>query len=155
MSATGRLLLSDHERLDKLFAQLLDDVHCGEWSVCQTTWSCFERELLEHLDAEEKHLLPIFEREYPDETSALREEHTNIRLLLADLGVKFELHAVREPLARRFIEFLQAHAAREEALLYRWAKDLPPEVAKILARRCGAPPPTSANDGDGDRPRLT
>jgi hemerythrin superfamily protein len=150
MSATGRLLLSDHERLDKLFEQLLDDVHRGEWSICQTTWSCFERELLEHMDAEEKHLLPIFERQYPDETSDIREEHTNIRVLLIDLGVRLELHTVREQHARRLIELLKAHAAREEVLLYRWAKDLPPEIAKTLAQRCGAQPPTRTNEADRD-----
>jgi hemerythrin superfamily protein len=154
MSATGRLLLSDHQRLDKLFEQLRDDVHRGDWTVCQRTWGRFERELLDHLEGEERHLLPIFEREYPDETESLREEHANIRLLLANLGVQLELHALREQHARHFIELLQEHASREEALLYRWAKSLPPEVAKVLAERCAAKPLTAAHDGDRDRSRL-
>jgi hemerythrin superfamily protein len=146
MSATGQLLLSDHQRLDALFVRLLDDVHCGDWTVCQGTWSRFERQLLQHLETEETFLLPIFGHEYPEETAELRNEHANIRCLLADMGVRLELHSVREQHVQRFIESLQGHAAREEALLYRWAKDLSPDVAQALAHRCGSPAEASAND---------
>ena len=62
MSATGRLLLADHQHLDELFQRLLDDVHAGDWATCQTTWSRFEKQLLEHLQTEEAFLLPTFER---------------------------------------------------------------------------------------------
>ena len=155
MSATGQLLLSDHQRLDKLFQRLLDDVHCGDWTVCQATWSSFERQLLEHLETEDKYLLPIFERDYPNETAGLQQQHVSIRRLLADLGVRIELHVLREQHVRHFIEFLQAHAAREETLLYRGAKDLPPEVARALAERCGGQQETGANDRDRVGSRLT
>ena len=155
LSATGQLLLSDHQRLDGLFEQLRDDFNRGDWTSCQATWSGFERQLLAHFEAEETFLLPIFERTYPDETAALREEHVNIRRLLVDLGVKLELHALREQQARLFIGFLQAHAAREEVLLYRWAKDLPPDVAKALAERLSAQQEKAANDGDRQGLRLT
>jgi len=148
MSATGQLLLSDHQRLDALFQRLLDDVQCGDWRVCQATWSSFERQLLEHLETEEKYLLPIFERDYPNETEGLLEEHASIRRLLADLGVRIELHALREQHVRHFIQFLQAHAAREESLLYGRAKDLPPDVAKALADRFGVQQGTGTNDLD-------
>ena len=154
LSATGQLLLADHQRLDELFERLLDDVHRGDWTACQGTWSRFERELLAHLEAEEIFLLPTFQREYPHETEGLREEHLNIRLLLADLGVKLELHALREQQARHLVELLQAHAAREEALLYRWAKHLSSDVAKALAERFSAQQGTGANDGDRDASRL-
>src|SRR4029079_5605875 len=118
MSAAGQLLLRDHQRLEELMDGLLEDVHRGDWSVCQTTWTRFERQLIQHLEAEETFLLPTFEREYPDETTALRAQHANIRRLLADMGVRVELHTLREEHVRRFIESLQAHAAREEELLY-------------------------------------
>jgi hemerythrin superfamily protein len=146
MSGTGQLLLSDHQHLDKLFERLLDDVHCGDWTICQGTWSRFERRLLEHIEMEETYLLPIFECEYPEKTADLRKEHASIRCMLADMGVALELHSVREQDVQRFIESLQGHAAREEALLYRWAKDLAPDVAEALAHRCESPAETSAND---------
>jgi hemerythrin superfamily protein len=135
VSSTGQRLLSDHQRLDSLFDRLLKDVRRGDWATCQATWARFERELLEHLEAEETFLLPTFESEHPDETATLRREHANIRRLLADMGVKLELHAEREQNVRRFVESLQSHAAREEALLYRWADHLPLELAQGLAER--------------------
>jgi hypothetical protein len=153
LSATGQLLLSDHRDLDELFEQLLDDVHRGDWTSCQATWSRFERRLLAHFETEETFLLPIFERQYPDETASLREEHINIRRLVADLGVQFELHALREQQARHLVEMLQVHAVREEVLLYRWAKDLPPDVAKALAERLKGQQETSPNERDG-KPRV-
>jgi len=154
MSATGQLLLSDHQRLDALFQRLLDDVRCGDWTVCQATWNGFERQLLGHLETEEQYLLPIFEREYPNETAALEQQHQSIRSLLADLGVRIELHALREQHVRHFIDFLKTHAAREEMLLYRQGKDLPPAVAGAFADRCGVQQEAGANNRDRDGSHL-
>jgi len=138
LSATGQLLLRDHQRMDELMERLLDDIHRGEWSVCQSTWSTFERQLLQHFEAEETFLLPALDAESPEETAALRTEHANVRRLLADMGVRIELHTLREEHVRRFIEMLKAHAAREEALLYRQARDLPADIAETLAQRCAS-----------------
>jgi hemerythrin superfamily protein len=154
MSATGQLLLSDHQRLETLFQRLLDDVHCGDWTVCQATWSAFERQLLEHLETEEKHLLPVLDREYPNETAGLEQQHQSIRHLLAELGVRIDLHALREQHVLHFIEFLKAHAAREETILYRRAKDLPRDVAKALAERCGVQQEKGADDHERHGSRL-
>jgi hypothetical protein len=96
----------------------------------------------------------MFEREYPEETAGLREEHVRIRRLLADLGIQVELHALREQPARHFVESLRGHAGREELLLYRWAQDLPPEIVDRLAERLGTPSPTGAKDRHRDPSRL-
>ena len=154
MSVTGQLLLSDHQRLDKLFERLLDDVRSGDWTLCQATWSAFEAQLLEHLETEERFLLPSFKHEHAIETAGLQDEHVNIRRLLADLGVRIELHSLREQHVQRFIEFLRAHAAREEALIYRLAKDLPPDVAKTLAERREVQQETGRKDRGQDTSRL-
>ena len=131
----GARLLADHQHFDALFSQLLADMHAGEWSTCQSTWSHFERELLDHMAAEEALVLPSFELVNPAETVQLREEHATVRRLLADLGVRIELHAVKEEHVKRLIESLRAHAAREDALLYRWASELSPELQKALSDR--------------------
>jgi hemerythrin superfamily protein len=134
-SAVGARLLADHQHLDALFSQLLTDMHAGEWRICQATWSRFERELLDHMAAEEALVLPSFERVNPSETARLREEHAKVRTLLADLGVRLELHAVKEEHVRGVIEVLRSHAAREDALLYRWAAQLEPDLQKALLGR--------------------
>lgn len=134
-ASIGERLLVDHQHLEALFSQLLTDMHAGEWSVCQGTWSRFERELLEHMAAEEALVLPSFERVNPEETARLREEHTLVRSLLTDLGVRLELHAVKEEHVEHFIESLRSHAAREDALLYRWAAQLHPDLKKALFDR--------------------
>ena len=134
-SSIGDRLLADHRHFDTLFGQLLADMHAGEWDVCQGTWSRFERELLEHMAAEEALVLPIFELVNPAETARLREEHATVRRLLADLGVGLELHAVKEEQVQRLVESLRAHATREDALLYRWAAELNPDLKKALFDR--------------------
>jgi hemerythrin superfamily protein len=134
-NSIGRHLLADHQRLDALFDRLLNVVHAGDWAASHATWSRFEQDLLNHIDAEEVFLLPTFERVDPRETAGLRQEHATIRYLLADMGVRLELHAVKEENVQRLVDSLRAHAAREEALLYGWAKDLAPDLAHALLER--------------------
>jgi hypothetical protein len=134
-SSIGARLLADHQRFDVLFSQLLADMHAGDWRVCQSTWSRFERELLAHMAAEEALVLPSFELVNPAETVRLREEHATVRRRLADLGVGIELHAVKEEHVQRLVESLRSHAAREDALLYRWASQLSPDLQKALFKR--------------------
>lgn len=134
-SSIGERLLADHHHFDALFSRLLADMHAGEWRTCQGTWSRFERELLEHMAAEEALVLPAFELVNPAETARLREEHATVRRLLADLGVRLELHAVKEEHVQRLVESLRSHAAREDALLYRWAAQLAPDLQRALFDR--------------------
>jgi hypothetical protein len=135
LPSVGRRLLTDHEALDVLFDVLLNDIHGGDSRVCQTSWGRFEQALLNHIDAEEVDLLPSFDRVDPAETAALRQEHAALRHLLAEMGVRIELHAVTEENAKRLIVALRTHAAREEALLYKWADKLPPDLAGSLLKR--------------------
>ena len=115
------LLHSDHAGLEALFEELLEEFADGHQREIRSTWTEFERRLLVHFDAEERFILPLFERVNPEETAAVRAEHAQIRKLLGDLGVGVDLHLVRLELARELIDFLRAHAQREEVLLYRWA----------------------------------
>jgi hemerythrin superfamily protein len=134
-SSIGQRLLADHMHLDTLFERLLQDVRSGDWAACQRTWGQFEEELLDHIDVEEVYLLPPFENEHPAETAALRQEHATIGYLLADMGVRLELHAVKEPNVQRLMALLRSYAAKEDRLLYEWAKQLPSEMVAAIDRR--------------------
>ncbi len=138
ISSPGDRLLSDHRALDVLFDMLLRDIKGGDPATCQATWSRFEQALLNHIDAEEVFLLPSFDRMDPSEVAGIRQEHATLRHLLADMGVRLELHVVREEHVRRLIDMLRRHAHREEAILYRWANQLPQDLADSLTRRLSA-----------------
>lgn len=132
----SQALHDDHQRLDELYEELLNRIHVNDAEAADRAWSAFERGLLDHIDAEEKWMLPLFERLDPAEAAAIRGEHAEILGLLADLGLGLELHVVRERAIEELIASLRAHAAREEASLYRWADaELPAEPrASVLER---------------------
>jgi hemerythrin superfamily protein len=115
-------LRDDHHRLDALFEMLLNAVHVDDSALADTIWTEFERSVLDHLEVEEEHMIPLLARETPEEAEGILAEHRKLRTLLAELGVALEIHLVREATVEELIGSLRAHAAREEALLYRWAE---------------------------------
>ena len=118
LTSVKQRLVADHRALDTLFEKLLDDIHGGDASTCQASWGLFEKALIDHIDAEEVYLLPSFDRVNPIEAAGIRQEHATLRHLLADMGVRLELHAVKEENVKRLVVALRTHAAREEAVLY-------------------------------------
>jgi hemerythrin superfamily protein len=139
MKGLHAALHDDHLRLDALFEELQSRVHAGDAAAAQETWAAFEQGLLAHLEAEERFMLPVFEREDPDEAVVIRNEHDKIRALLADIGVGLEIHTAREARVDDFVSFLRAHAKREEDKLYQWAEgDLPEEQSRSVLDRIRA-----------------
>jgi hemerythrin-like domain-containing protein len=122
------LLSGDHERLDALFVELLDEFREGDPNDVRAMWARFETGLTAHLDAEERYLLPLFARLEPEEAAGLLAEHAVLRRTLDELGVGVDLHAVSLNVARKFVETLRAHAHHEDQvcawrkLLYQWAE---------------------------------
>jgi hemerythrin-like domain-containing protein len=134
------LLTRDHERLEALFVQLLDECREGDWDELRKMWSRFDTDLLAHLAVEERYLLPLFERVEPIEAGALLAEHVVFRRTLDELGVGVDLHAVRLDVAQGFIEALRAHAKREDQLFYRWAEREVGELGQeAVVRDLGTP----------------
>jgi Hemerythrin HHE cation binding domain len=115
------LLRRDHDRLERLFARVLDEFREGDPDDVRAIWTRFESGLAAHFDAEERYLMPLFARVDPGEASELLAEHTVFRRRLGDLGVGVDLHAVRLDVAQELVKTLREHAAREDGLLYRWA----------------------------------
>ncbi len=110
-----------HRRLERLFEQLLATLRVGDSRECGLKWGTFERELTEHMALEEQMLFPRFGELEPAAAARLRAEHEELRRDLADLGAAVDLHGISEAAAKAFFDRLRAHAAREDALLYRWA----------------------------------
>jgi hypothetical protein len=112
------LMNEDHTRLEQLFQALLDAAEGADQPTLQRIWGDFERGLITHLVAEERYLLPLVETEYPVDAQRLRREHAKIRALVADLGVKTDLHLLRKDKAAELVELLRSHARWEDATLY-------------------------------------
>jgi hypothetical protein len=120
--STPRLMLRcDHDRLELLYAELLEAFHEGDWDEVGTVWTDFETRLRAHFAAEEEALFPRMREAHPEEVDALLRDHGDLRRLLAELGVDVDLHAVREDVAQALIARLRAHAKREDGIAYHWA----------------------------------
>jgi len=124
-------LCADHRRLDVFFERLLNRVRVNDTALALEAWADFEHGLVRHLEVEEQSMLPLLEPKHPGEVEAIRAEHAKVRSLLAELGVGLEIHIVREETVEAFIRLLRTHAAREEALLYRWAEGALDEEQKV------------------------
>jgi len=111
-----------HRQIEASFEALRTQMRIeDDLPALRACWDRFERQLDEHMCAEEQYLLPRFADEHPKEAQALRQEHDNLRRIVAELGVSVDLHSISAEQADRLIDQLVAHAAREDLVLYPWA----------------------------------
>ena len=115
-------MLDSHQYLDDRFSRLLDAMEAHAPEV-RKLWIELDHGLHAHMEAEERFVLPAFACVHRTEALELLRDHSLIREQLLELGVAVDLHAIRFDRSLEFIETLQAHAGREENLLYRWADE--------------------------------
>jgi hemerythrin-like domain-containing protein len=112
--------LADHHRqLDELFESFAAATAARE-ERAQKLLGEFESALIAHFEAEELHLFPILQREFPDEILALREEHELIRRQIGRLGAEGGLDVSPDS---ELVQRLRKHAAREDNMLYKLVND--------------------------------
>lgn len=127
-------LKGDHERLRALFDKTVAAFQANERTDAAHLWSEFDAALQRHLELEERHILPLFAQVDPKETASLAHEHEEIRRKLLELGVGVDLHLARADRVEAFVRALEDHAAREDALMYRWAQANLPKSAEAAVR---------------------
>ena len=125
LSSLESMLAGDHDRLDREFQVIVTRAQGGDRQQLESEWLAFQRALLGHLDAEEKHLIPALAHDRPREAQILLDEHEQIRGQLLQLGVDLDLHCLRADRVETFVEALRAHAQREENIYYPWADRQP------------------------------
>lgn len=114
-------LQQSHRHLDRAGEALVEVVETDDRAEILRRWRELEGQLLAHLEAEERNVLPEFAKTDRVEAVGLLREHGMIRERLLELGVDVELHCLRLDALRDFIRLLRDHAAREEdGALYRW-----------------------------------
>ena len=120
LSSLESMLAGDHDRLDRAFAAIVTRAYGGDVQQLESEWLQFQSALLNHLEAEEKHLIPALAEDRPGEARTLLDEHAQIRIKLLQLGVDLDLHCLRAERVESFVDALRAHAHREEHIFYPW-----------------------------------
>lgn len=115
---------AEHSRLEAAMTQLANSAEGADRAALTADWRRFERALIAHLELEEREILPAVEPREPQAVDLVRKDHAAIRALVDELGLEVELHTVRRETIDRFLALLRAHAAREDATLYRAADEL-------------------------------
>ena len=114
-------LREDHDLLATLAENILKQVAEGDRDDCARAISTLQKRLAEHLDTEERELIPSYAKHDPKDAARILDEHAAIRRTLANLDVETDLHLVRAEALRSFLVAIRAHAARENSGLYRFA----------------------------------
>jgi len=100
LSSLESMLAGDHLRLERAFQAIVTRAAGGDVQQLECEWLSFQSALLQHLDAEEKNMIPELAKDRPGEAQALLDEHANIRIKLLQLGVDLDL-TVSGPSASR------------------------------------------------------
>ena len=108
----------EHERTLKKLAEMAESD--SSFEGFHRVWVPFERNLLEHLDAEEHSLFCVFAGAHRDEIIALRAEHCRIRYALIELSVCVELHTVKRAAIDDLLNLVREHIEHENRTLHNW-----------------------------------
>ena len=65
LSSLESMLAGDHDRLDRAFQAIVTRAYGGDFQQLEAEWLTFQDALLQHLDAEEKHLIPALAKDRP------------------------------------------------------------------------------------------
>jgi len=134
-----RLLLAEHHRaLEEAGSELLARTYADEPRALSQEYRVFEREVLDHLAAEELVILPGYQDASPHDAAAIRADHAAIRQQLFRVGLEIDLHLIRAHTVERLLAQLREHAQREDAAMYPWAQlHLPLSTKRRLFVRLG------------------
>ncbi len=134
-----RLLLAEHHRaLEEAGSELLARTYADEPRSLAAEYRVFEREVLDHLAAEELVILPGYQAAAPREAAAIRADHAEIRQQLFRVGLEIDLHLIRAHTVERLLSQLREHALREDMAMYPWAQlNLPLSTKRRLFVRLG------------------
>jgi hypothetical protein len=114
-------LRADHDALDALTTRVLAILEEGDSEAVRALIGVIRAQLAEHMQAEERELIPRYAREHPEDAAALLDEHAAFRRLFLELGMVGDLRGTRVERMRALADALTKHAQHENGGLYRWA----------------------------------
>jgi hypothetical protein len=121
----GRLnaaLLADHAALEAALKRFCSVLSTGSPEIAQGLWDAITSDLGAHLRAEERHILPVFERAYPHHGAMIRRHHDELRRALEAMSVELSRDRLEPSAVDGLLEVLRRHARHEEVVFYYWAR---------------------------------
>jgi hemerythrin-like domain-containing protein len=112
------LLEADHRSIDALLLTVVTAVRADDRDAAAKAWTSLEVAVLRHFDIEEMFVFPALASAHGVEVEGLKREHDEIRCLLGEISLAFDLHTVRCATVEDLCSRLRDHAQREEALAY-------------------------------------
>ena len=104
LSSLESMLAGDHHRLECAFQAIAARAYGGDFLQLESEWSAFQEALLNHLEAEEKHMIPALARDRPAAAHELLDDHARIRVQLLQLGFDLDLHCLRAENVDAFVD---------------------------------------------------
>lgn len=123
----GHVADQHHREIEEACLSLIAAGLADEPGEMAKRWMIIERQLFDHMSAEEHLVLPAYHHAEPENAQRLREQHARLREQALEIGVAIQLHTVRLAQLRAFVAALREHASCEEASMYRWAERHVPE----------------------------
>jgi hypothetical protein len=111
-----------HARLEASLRHVLATLRLEGPAAAQSSFDTFRRELDAHLEAEERWLLPPFERAKPVAGEAVRAQHVLVRSGVARAASVLATRSADEKPFHELDELLARHCRDEEGDLYRFSE---------------------------------
>jgi hemerythrin superfamily protein len=117
------LLFAEHHRsLHRAGEALMARAREDDCDSVVPEFRTFEKQVLDHMRAEEDIILPAFADASPTEAADIRNAHATIRKQLERTALDVELHAIRVEAIRNLLAMLDDHAKYEDRTMYPWAQ---------------------------------
>ncbi|HRI90454.1 MAG: hemerythrin domain-containing protein [Candidatus Accumulibacter sp.] len=123
MREISELMTRDHRSCDDLLATVDNAVANDKWALAEGEFARFQKAMLNHFEAEEAILFPLFEKRtgmHQGPTQVMRSEHVQMRQLLAAAEAALAERAVDDYSgnAETLLIMIQQHNVKEENILY-------------------------------------
>jgi hemerythrin superfamily protein len=135
-------MLAHHEHMEQMLGRIVEILHTGQGQRARAQIEIVRSDLLAHFEAEEAFILPKLREAHREAAIALLAEHDQMRAQLDEIGADAAIGALAVDRVRRFAAWLKEHSAREEGLLYPWAREKLGDWAWAKIARQITPAPT-------------
>jgi hemerythrin len=114
-------LCRDHEAHERMLVNLVESIDRNTSpKEFRLAWARLEKDLLEHLDAEEHSLFCVFTQAHQHELITLLGEHRRIRHAVIELSVCAALHTIKREALDSLLALLREHTRHEDQTLHKW-----------------------------------